>query len=354
MGELGRHNTLSCFDGRGLLPKISSVACIGVWVCVWVLYQGIDAIIKVELVYDVVIFGAMAAVALIYYALRLDSLVGPCIWSMCQCTCGWGPWCVFENKKVFACCSDLCCQGDTVELQIQRRDEKSSDVMVPDSLISKSGSWMNTSWGVSLRRSLQHSIQRDLEQGCYATEIANDDPRAPFYFLSGQPTTFDLAKESEVWTSHASNTFWSTALAYVDELKCCSQKIELSDQENTDDNVVGLILLLKVTDSTFYSEANGGGVYDYDGADCPLCTWCLCCQLNRGKVFARHNYCFTEYCGGDAPTGIADAFIFRFGAKERAGLEIAHVYRVIKPTAKRSNSHGLLSQPAQNSMESAV
>jgi hypothetical protein len=224
-------------------------------------------------------------------------------------------------------------------------------VIIPDSLISKSGSWMNTSWGVSLRRSLEHSIQRDLQNGCYAAEIAKDDPQAPLYFLSGQPAGFDLANEKEVWTSHASNTFWSTALAYVDELKCCSQKIKLTNQTNPDDNVIGLIFLLKVADPTFYLEDNGGGIYHYDGADCPLCTSCLCCQLNRGKIFARHNYCFTEYCGDDAPTGMADAFIFRFGAKEKAGLEIAHVYRIIRPSAKQSDNTRLLSQPVQNTMD---
>lgn len=210
---------------------------------------------------------------------------------------------------------------------------------------------MNTSWGVSLRRSLEEAIQKDLRAGEYASGIVNDDPHAPLYFLSGQPTGFDMAAEDEVWTSHASNTFWATALAYVDELKCCSQKIELAETEDPDDNVAGLVLLFKVTDPSIYSEENGGGIYHYDGSDCPLCLWCPCCQLNRGKLMARHNYCCTEYCGGDAPTGVADAYIFKWGAKDKAGLKVAHVYRIIKPSAKRVSGSSLMSQPVQEPME---
>lgn len=348
--DLGRHNTMSCLESRGLYPKLRSFAFIGLWLCVYILYVGVDKL-KSEILMDFTMFGLVAVIALIYYAIRLHTLVGPCVWSMCQHTWGWGPWCVFECKKGFVLVSDQCCQGETVELQIRRRDDTSSDVTIPDSFVTKSGSWLNTSWGLSLRQSLEHAIKKDLQEGTYASGIANDDPQAPLYFLTGQPAGFDLAGENELWTSHASNTFWSTWLAFVDEVQCCSQKIEVTTQANTDDNVIGQIFLLKVTDPSFYSSDNGGGIYHYDGVDIPLCTWCVCCQLNRGKLFARHNYCITEYCGDDAPTGMADAFIFRFGAKEKAGLEVAHVYRILAPSARSSNSNALLSQPAQATMD---
>jgi len=137
----------------------------------------------------------------------------------------------------------------------------------------------------------------------------------------------------------------------VDELKCCSQKIALSESSNTDQNVVGYIYLFKVTNPDFYASENGGGVYHYDGADCPLCLWCPCCQVNRGKLLARHNYCCTEYCGDDAPTGMADAYVFKWGAQQKAGLSIAHTYRIVTPSATHTSKNGLLGQPVQDAME---
>jgi len=332
------------------------------WIVVYCFYVDYRDLFH-GMLFDVVLCAIAAILAAIYYLFRCDSLF--------TCFVGWQcyylrkayaiggccfPFQCFECKKNCAGCVDFCCQDAPVDLEVQRQDNTTSDVVVPESFMDSSGQLMNTAFGVSLRRSLQEAVQQDLEAGPLGSEIAGDDPQAPRYFLSGQPTGFDLAPEDEVWTAHASQTFWPSCVAFADELMVCSQQIRLSPTASKDDRVLGVIVLLKVTDPTFYSSDNGGGIYHYDGDVLPFCLWCPCCQLNRGKVFARHNYILTECFAGNQATGVADAYIFKFGAAQKAGLEVAHTYRIISPVARPASklAESQLLPPEQKNMDANI
>jgi hypothetical protein len=356
------HSTLGLQTTSGCARKAFAVVQVLLWMVVYCLYTDYREVLQ-GLLQEAVLVVIACALAAIYYFIGCDSLMSCCVGWQCYYLrkayaiggCCF-PFQCFECKKNCAGAIDFCCQDEPVDLEVQRQDDATSDIMVPESFIDGSGRWMSTALGVSLRRSLQEAVQQDLEAGQFGSEIAGDDPQAPRYFLSGQPTGFDLAAEDEVWTAHASQTFWPSCTAFADELAVCSHKIRLSPTASRDERVVGKILLLKVTDPTLYSNENGGGIYHYDGDVLPFCLWCPCCQLNRGKVFARHNYFLTECFAGNQATGVADAYIFKFGAAQKAGLEIAHTYRIIKPVALSASklAEPKLLPPGQKNMDENV
>eukprot|EP00536_Pseudo-nitzschia_multiseries_P012247 jgi/Psemu1/308938/fgenesh1_kg.458_\ len=212
-------------------------------------------------------------------------------------------------------------------LEVRETMDGSSDIIIPDDFLNEeNGETLDSCKHLSLRKSLECTVQDDLRKGPFGTKIENDsDNDRPHYLLHGWTGPYDPSGD-ELWCTHARTATWAAIYSWSVWLPTgnwtkWSQAIDLG----TAPEVLGYIYLFGVGNPDFYNEPRIAriGALSGNSPDHTLET--------ENKVFARYNYRQTKYLG-DFPKGDPDAFVFKGERVLReANLQLLHQYRVMNP-----------------------
>jgi len=214
----------------------------------------------------------------------------------------------------------------------KKKDESSTDIFIPASMVDDAGCLRTCgSLGISLRKSLEHTVDSSIREGPYSKQIAADtNVDRPRYLLNGSLYNYDPSYD-EVWASPGRACQWPAVYCWsghlpgegpmVTEIFCCSDKIPMDSLPD----VLGYIYLLEASNPKYYE---GDRVQKVGFTpNCPEVT-----PENEGKLFARYGYLDAYNFGNMKTDGSEpDAYIFKAKALEEADMKLLHTYRIIKP-----------------------
>lgn len=211
------------------------------------------------------------------------------------------------------------------KFEVKATGAASSDIIIPNALVNDKGE-LDTCKRVSLRKSIECTVQDHCRKGPHGAKIEGDENRdRPHYLLHGWTDPFDPSGD-EVWCTHARTATWAALYSWSGRLPAggwtsWNQAIDLRNAPE----VFGYIYLFEISNPEFYE---GGSRVKYvapQTVNAPDHT-----QETEGKIFVRYNYGEAKYLG-DFPEGDPDAYIFKGKVMQEAKLKILHEYRVMKP-----------------------
>jgi len=219
------------------------------------------------------------------------------------------------------------------KFEVKPSDEKdTSDIIISQELVDDKG-YLHTcgKLGISLRKSLEHTVDQHLRAGQYGKAIVADtDVSKPRYFLNGSTYPYD-PKYGEVWCSSGRLCHWPPIYCWSPNLPAGLSFSSLHQKVNTKDlsDVLGYIYLFEATNYKKYYETDRIVRVGQGAMNSPTIT-----PENEGKIFARYNYRDSYYFGNIKTDGSEpDAYIFKGKTLQEAGLTLRHTYRVMKPAA---------------------
>jgi len=220
-----------------------------------------------------------------------------------------------------------------IQLLVQEIEKGTSDIIISRDFVNSDGN-IDTCKGVSLRKSIEYTVQEHLRAGPYGAKIENDSDRdEPHYLLHGWTEPYD-PNGDELWVTHARTATWAAIYSWTGRLppggwqnpKHWIQTIDANTVP--DDGVLGYVYLFRVGNPGFYNTTEwkprtirvGGRTIN-----APEHT-----PQTEGKIFARYNYGQVRYMG-NFPKGDPDAYIFKGKALRDAQLQVLHRYRIVTP-----------------------
>lgn len=235
----------------------------------------------------------------------------------------------FQMKTGIVLVGEMLYRAPGKVLDITPSGSARSDILISDDFVDKKG-MLNTCKGVSLRKSLEVTVLKDLQKSTFGRQIKGDSDRdTPHYLLHGWTDPLDTKSDQicteEIWTTHARVASWAAQYSWSAQLPFqygkFTQAITLQDCPE----VLGYIYLIEVSNPEFY--AKGSRVVRVQGgANAPEHT-----PETDGKIFARYGYGLAKHMGNFMPDD-PDAYIFKGQVVQDAQLKILHTYRVVKPT----------------------
>jgi len=180
--------------------------------------------------------------------------------------------------------------------------------------------------GVSLRKSLECTVDQHIRESPYGTKVTSDtDVDRPRYLLNGSTYKYD-PKFDEVWCTSARMCHWPALYSWS---PCLPEGVSWSSwtQKNNMNNlpdVLGYIRLFEVTNPKFY-ETDRVFYVGPKAVNSPTIT-----PENEGKVFVRYNY-LDAYYFGNLKRSDPDAYIFKGKTTADAEIKLRYEYRIMKP-----------------------
>jgi hypothetical protein len=216
------------------------------------------------------------------------------------------------------------------QLEVKATGEASSDIIISNDFIDTQHKLHACALGVSLRKSIEYTVEGHCHQGPHAAKIESDtDVDKPRYHLHGWTEPFDPIDGDEVWTCPARVAQWSALYSWSGALpkglgwSALTQAIDL----RTAPEVLGYLYLLEVSNPTFYEGASRIVKVGQKTVNCPDHT-----PETAGKIFARYGYQDAYYLGNMKTDGSEpDAYIFKGKTFKEATFKIVHAYRIMKP-----------------------
>eukprot|EP00931_Biecheleriopsis_adriatica_P054979 TRINITY_DN32416_c0_g1_i1.p1 TRINITY_DN32416_c0_g1~~TRINITY_DN32416_c0_g1_i1.p1 ORF type:complete len:336 (+),score=41.04 TRINITY_DN32416_c0_g1_i1:56-1063(+) len=216
-------------------------------------------------------------------------------------------------------------------LEVREIDNMSSDVIIPQSFVESGRLNMHTP--ISLRRSLQGTIDFEMEFGKFSQRVGGDSAEHPRYFLNGGVFPADPALEYTIWTSPArQSSAWGALTVlneYVDLACCCLLQSSVVLPE---DGVLGYITLLQAQNDNFFQRP-GGAYYhltDKKHGEAGVANAEISDPAEQreaeGKVLLRHDHPMASYFGDNDDI---DAYIFQEDVAKSCGLVVVHQYRTV-------------------------
>lgn len=217
------------------------------------------------------------------------------------------------------------------KLKLKASGPDTSDIIIPDEFVDSNG-LLNCcgGTGVSLRKSIEFTVEEHIRSGPYGAKVASDtNVDEPQYHLNGGTFSWDPTYQ-ERWTSSARYCTWPAIYcwsSYLPEGMGCSGLSQAGDLEEAPE-VLGYIDFFEIGNPKFYEtdrivEVGGGTV------NCPEIT-----PENEGKIFARYHYQKTNEFGNHPNDfSVPDAYIFKGKTVKDAQFKILHRYRLMKPDA---------------------
>jgi len=191
---------------------------------------------------------------------------GICCIACCsiECCCGaiiWLKMSIWASRGQNGSCHMILCDlirgSPGKHLEVKDVDDVNSDVIIPSDFVSPTSRQLKLHSPSSLRRSIQPSIDFEMEFGRYSGKIMRDDSEKPVYFLNGGVNPADSSLEYAVWTTPAKKTVSWGALTvvndYVDTGCCCLRQ---HSTELPADGVLGYITVLQITNEMFLNQAD--------------------------------------------------------------------------------------------------
>lgn len=231
-------------------------------------------------------------------------------------------------------------------LEVKETENGSSDIIISADFLHNydelgvDSCKIETCKYLSLRKSIECTVQDHLKKGPYGAKIMDDDDRdRPRYLLHGWTDRYNPSNESsdepEVWCTHAQTATWAAIYSWTGRLQSGGWTDWSQTQQinmRTAPDVFGYIYLFTISNPNFYDQERVVRVGRATVAS-PTHT-----PKTDGKIFARYDYGKVKFMG-DFPKGDPDAYIFK-GEKvlNEANLKILHRYRVMKPSLKDSHS----------------
>ena len=218
--------------------------------------------------------------------------------------------------------------GKLLEVQRSPSAQDTSDVIFDSSFLDNSKRNIRLMGTHSVRRSVQMTIQAELESGKYGP-ILQGDTHKPTYFVTGQ-----AVKEmdcNEVWAHRAPFCTQGAWFCFSERAPAYNFQMRIPLQNGDGElDVLGYVLLLKVKDSNYQMkvyddtelEKKYRGFYSEE----------LSALAKRDKlVLARENFAFPTGSFGNIPENEPDAYIFLEPAIKGTELTIAHTFRICGP-----------------------
>jgi len=211
-------------------------------------------------------------------------------------------------------------------LEVKETEDSFSDILISQDFVNDKGE-LDSCKHLSLRKSIECTVQEHLCQGKHGVKIDNDGDRdQPHYFLHGWSEPYD-PDAHEIWFTHARTATWAAIYGWTAQLPPRSrwtqgmQSINLS----TAPEVFGYVYLFEIANPDFYNQQRIAriGALAINSPDHTPET--------ANKIFARYNYRAVRRIG-DFPKGDPDAYIFKGkGLLQEAQLRVLHQYRIINP-----------------------
>jgi len=231
-------------------------------------------------------------------------------------------------------------------LEVKETGNDSSDIIIPAEFLHNYDELgddsikLETCKFISLRKSIECTVQDHLGKGLYGAKIVdNDDRDRPRYLLHGWTDHYNPSNEGsdepEVWCTHARTATWAAIYSWTGRLQDGGWTDWNRNQQinmRTAPDVFGYIYLFGISNPNFYDQERVVRV----GRTTILSPKHTC--KTDGKIFARYDYGQVRAMG-DFPKGDPDCYIFK-GEKvlNEANLKILHRYRVMKPSLEGSHS----------------
>ncbi|CAK0820932.1 unnamed protein product, partial [Prorocentrum cordatum] len=204
-----------------------------------------------------------------------------------------------------------------------------SDIVIPREIVDEKGRLHSCGGlGLSLRKSIEHTVDGHLRAGEHGTKVASDtDVARPRYLLSGSIYPYD-PEYDELWASPGRMCQWPAMYSWSPRLPqglgwaSLTQAIDLADAPD----VFGYIYFFEVSNPQYYDTDRIVKV-GQTAVNCPQIT-----PENEGKVFARYGYRDAYQFGNIKTDGSEpDAYIFKGKALAEAQVKLVHTYRIMKP-----------------------
>lgn len=230
-------------------------------------------------------------------------------------------------------CCDMLRGNPGKHLQVNEVDALNSDVIIPKDFVTTTKQ-LNMHAPSSLRRSIQATLDFEMDFGKFADQITNDDDDKPRYYLNGGIYPADPSLEYTIWTTPAKRTgSWGAVTVvndYVDTTCCCLRQLSTEIPAN---GVLGYVTLLQASNEEFFKhdidyhltkakhgEAGTANAVITDPAEQ---------NLAEKKILFRHDHPFSHCFGNNDEI---DAYIFPKATVDACGLKVVHRYRVIVPS----------------------
>lgn len=215
------------------------------------------------------------------------------------------------------------------KLVVKPSDKDVSDIVIPGEFVDKKGLLHSCGGlGLSLRKSIEHTVDAHIRAGEHGTKVAGDtDVDRPRYLLTGSIYPYDPTYD-ELWASPGRMCQWPAMYSWSPRLPqglgcaALTQTIDLADAPD----VFGYIYFLAVSNPQYYENDRIVKV-GQTTVNCPAIT-----PENEGKVFARYGYRDAYQFGNIKTDGSEpDAYIFKGKTLAEAQLKLLHTYRIMKP-----------------------
>lgn len=237
----------------------------------------------------------------------------------------------YQMKTGIIIVSEMLHRAPGKTMAVKSTGSACSEILISDEFVDENG-MLNTCKGISLRKSIEITVMKDLRGGMFGQQIADDnDKDAPHYLLHGWTdplhTKSDQVYTDEIWTTHAHVASWAAQYSWAGRLSFSYGKFAQAIVVKDCPEILGYIYLMKVSNPKFYSRGSRV-VHMKGGANAPEHT-----QETEGKIFARYDYGLAKHMGSFMP-GDPDAYIFKGHVVQDAELKILHTYRLVKPGTK--------------------
>lgn len=215
------------------------------------------------------------------------------------------------------------------KLAVTPSGKDTSDIVIPGEFVDKKGLLHSCGGlGLSLRKSLEHTVDGHIRAGEHGTKVTSDtDVDKPRYLLTGSIYPYDPTHD-ELWASPGRTCQWPAMYSWSPRLPQglgCAGLTQTIDLAGAPD-VFGYIYFLEISNPSYYE--NDRIVKVGQGAvNCPDIT-----PENEGKIFARYGYRDAYFLGNIKTDGSEpDAYIFKGKTLAEAQMKLLHTYRIMKP-----------------------